>query len=281
MNSTQTYWDINGVSLQNLAWNIKTWGGNLQAPPPSRGEDLVISGASGQRAMRRVPDARQLTFSMWVVGAKADGTPPDDGEVRLFFERNWRQLRKLFWNEAREFVLTRRWIDDNGVLHNASAIARYDSGLDLSMTGEMRAEFSVDVLLAQPFFVESRISVDLPITLVASAISVDNPGDYSTNRIKLSVTGPTPAGLELAIGTAKIKIDSAIASNRRLEIDVHKKTAYLLDSTTNVYAGNLIGGISFYGNWDWAELPTGRSRFSYDLASSTGSINLAFSPVYL
>ena len=280
MITTQTYWDINGIPLQTMAWNVTTWGGSLQAPPPSRGRDVVVSGVPGQRAMPRTPDARILTFKMWVLGADEDGLPPVDAEARDFFERNWRMLRKTFWNQTKEFVLTRRWIDDNGVLHAASAIARYDSGLDLSMTGTLRADFTVDVLLADPFFVEEPKQKAISATGGAVA-SLNNEGDFPTTHLVLTLQGPIPAGAQVSIGTTSLIIDTAIASDRYVRIDNKARTAYLHTTPGGVFVDNFISEISFIGGWGWLAAYPGTFAMEYNGTTDTGTITLDYSALYL
>ena len=70
-NSTDTYWSVNGVSLQTLGFNITTDGDH--APPPLRGDDDLIPYRVGQVLQDRIPNSRTLPFKMWAIGMDEDG----------------------------------------------------------------------------------------------------------------------------------------------------------------------------------------------------------------
>lgn len=107
-NSTQYFWSVDGVSLQTFAYNITTAGGSKQAPPPLRGSDLKIPYRPGQVFVPRIPDSREITLEMWVIGADADGNIPR-GTSRQLYEDNLKMLRNLLWNPSKTISLTKRW----------------------------------------------------------------------------------------------------------------------------------------------------------------------------
>ncbi|AMM44297.1 minor tail protein [Arthrobacter phage Kitkat] len=70
-NSTAEYWDVDGVSLQTYAQNIKSWGGSREGVPPLRGDDKLIPFMPGRRFVKKVPDSRTLTLEGWIAGQEA------------------------------------------------------------------------------------------------------------------------------------------------------------------------------------------------------------------
>lgn len=162
-NSTPTYWSVDGESLQTYAYNIQTWGGDAQGVPPLRGDDVTVPFAEGELWQEKVPGARTISFNMWVVGANPDGSLPTEGSSRELFERNWRKLRALFWNPRKQITLTKRFKDWNtGQIVSASAKAQFASGLQPTMNGTQRAQFTVQLKLTDPFFygdVEESIDI--------------------------------------------------------------------------------------------------------------------------
>src|SRR6187431_1687523 len=100
--TTDVYWDINGVPLATLAYNISTYGGDIQSPPPLRGEDLTIPYRPGTIFLQRRPNGRSMTISMWVQGSDVDGKAPTSVTARAEFEKNFKMLRNLFWNQGKQ-----------------------------------------------------------------------------------------------------------------------------------------------------------------------------------
>lgn len=160
-NSTAQFWDADGTSLQTLARNLKTWGGDREGVPDFRGEDTLVPYRAGRKWVPKVPDSRTIGLSGWVVGANDDGTI---GDVETF-RKNWKVLRRLLWTPGRQIALTRRWLDpDTGLLVTATAMAEYAGGLTPEMTGPNRADFQVDLHLADPFFYGEPVVVELTST---------------------------------------------------------------------------------------------------------------------
>lgn len=85
VNSTEEYWDVDGVSLQTLVQNLSSWGADREGVPDLRGSDAVIPSAPGERFMAKQPGARTITLDGWLTGAKETLTP---------------LYRNLAWNPA-------------------------------------------------------------------------------------------------------------------------------------------------------------------------------------
>lgn len=85
VNSTDEFWDVDGVSLQTLTQNLKSIGGDRMAPPPLRGDNPVVPGAPGSSFVAKMPGERTMTLEGWVTGSRETLTP---------------MHRNLAWNPA-------------------------------------------------------------------------------------------------------------------------------------------------------------------------------------
>ena len=178
--TTEEWWGVGEVSLQTLAWNIVTLGGDRLAPPPLRGDPLLVPYRPGRVLGPRIPDARVITLGMWVQGSETDGTPPPPGTSHhKKFMENFRTLRSLLWTPDGEFDLTKRL--DTGEVVTAKAM--FAGGLAPSMNGNAHGAFTVDLYLADPFFYGSEVSVP-----VSGTVTIDNPGDWTTFNIELDMS---------------------------------------------------------------------------------------------
>lgn len=188
MNSTDVYWEVDGESLQTYAHNIVSWGGDREAPPSLRGGDLTIPYAPGRTWLPRTPDSRTVTLGMWVTGANPDGTIPADGDQRALFEKNWKALRRLLWTPRRQISITKRFrLFGDSTIHTATAKGQFVSGLNPTMNGAMRAAFTVDILLSDPYFYGEPIELELSSQEPVKDFEI--LGDDRTMRIDTEITG--------------------------------------------------------------------------------------------
>lgn len=186
-NTTQTYWDVDGVSLQTYAYNITTWGGDKQAPPPLRGEDVLIPYRPGRTWVPKEADSRTITLEMWVQGSLPNGSVPS-GPQKLEFQNNLRILRNLFWDPKRQITLTKRW-DIGGAVMVASAKASFAGGFIPSMHGSSHASFSVELYLADPYFYGPEITHNFNNGAASQAQIIFIQGDEATTAVKVQFYG--------------------------------------------------------------------------------------------
>lgn len=206
-NSTQYYWSVDGVSLQTYAYNIETWGGDAQSPPPLRGGDTVIPYAVGETYHRKVPGARTISFGMWVVGANKDGSIPQGGSSRKLFEENWRKLRSLLWNPNRQIELTKRFKDwTTGQMVEATAKAEFAGGLAPTMNGTQRAVFTVQLRLADPFFYGKEKTVSINAMVEEARNYAKNPTP-SRNAVGYSTVVPDGLTSREVVGGERFTVD--------------------------------------------------------------------------
>lgn len=166
MITTEETWEIDGVPLNTLAYNIVSLSGNREGPPPVRGENLMVPLRPGKIWVERFPDERVITLGMWVQGSDDDGNPPDDIGLRRQFRANWDLLVRTLYTPWRQMKVTKKWRDpETGDLKSASAMANYGGGMDAMVRdgGPHRGVFTVDLVLAEPYFyddVERVIQLD-------------------------------------------------------------------------------------------------------------------------
>lgn len=273
-NSTDRYWAVDGKSLQTYAFNIVSWGGDRSAPPSLRGSNIAIPFQTGQTFMPKVPDSRNMTLAMWVLGCNEDGSIPKTLNQRAQFEANWAKLRALLWQPYREFALSKRVLYPDGKLHTVTAKAQFAGGLNLSMTGSHRADFTVDITLADPYFygdgIEQGIGPSTQFTVLGDArttkISLDLAGAKTNPSVYLTVPGsPDPY----------VTYNGTINAGDTLTLDVDQAVATYRTSggTTSTRTGLITNGNSY----SWMYLDPGTNT----VRSPAGSGTLNYQPAFL
>jgi len=181
-NSTEVFWDIDGVSLQTYAYNIETWGGDRQSVPSLRGNDITIPYAAGSFWVPKIPDSRSISIAGWVVGATEDGDIPLDSNKREVFEANWNMLKRLMWTPHRQVKLTKRWKEyGSDEVLEATALAQFTGGLSPTMTGTSRATFVVQLQLADPFFYGAEEETIVNSFQIEGVNYANNPSPQKTS----------------------------------------------------------------------------------------------------
>lgn len=205
--TTDNYMSVDGVPLNTFAYNITTWGGDREAPPALRGQDITIPGRRGKTFISKVEDSRTITLNMWVQGCLPNGDVPDSGDARAEFEHNFKMLRRLLFTPRRQVSLTKRFRDysaetttsrnspgygqtgygdgsfgaaEAGGIITATGKAQFAGGLNIAMTGRHRGIFSVDLLMTDPYFYTDYISVPTMYATGTSSRQFDVQGDGRT-----------------------------------------------------------------------------------------------------
>ncbi|QOP66168.1 minor tail protein [Arthrobacter phage DanielleIgnace] len=219
-NSTAEYWDVDGVSLQTFAQNIKSWGGSREGVPPLRGEDQLIPYMPGRRFVKKVPDSRTITLKGWVAGMEA---------VDTIVRRN------MFWNSVP--ATTTSWSAIPGTGGTAALSVMPASGITpAGIVPYMRATWSVQGSSGSAGFL---ITASLP---GGKAGDVRSLSVWSRMNQPLSATmlfrfrsGATPVGQLLpayAVQTVnqwtEWRLDGAVAT-----ADWDSMQAYLLINNSN------------------------------------------------
>jgi hypothetical protein len=179
---------VDGVALNTMAFNIKTYEGRVNVP--ARKGDLIEAVADhGSIAVTDRPfqTGRQI-LGMWILGCDEDGNVPTT--YRVEFEKNRQKLIRLF---ARGKLMTLQQTRPDGTVLQCQGIVT--DAIDIStMAGATRAEFNVGIDIPRVFWedtatsaADSGASITLPKTLTLTGlVNASAP----TSDIVTTVTGP-------------------------------------------------------------------------------------------
>lgn len=303
MNSTETFWSVDGVSLQTFAFNITTLGGDRMAPPPVRRSSQKVPYMIGSRWTPGVPDEKTITLGMWVQGSDENGFPPTDEHLKRRWDRNWRMLRKLLWTPRRQFTLTKRfWLltdeleaagvdttgmtqDGDWTLYSASAKGTYNGGLSPTMNGQAHGIFTVDILLNDPFFygpeIEIPFSIDTGGVLPGPTQEILILGDDRTMNIEVDFEGPLTSPVvtnETESQLLYVRYASEVPDDESATVRVMPFTA------THYPSGEpygVSGNVQHEGDLYWLYIEPGMTTLSLDAQSGTGVATLRYRPAWV
>lgn len=193
--TTDEFWDVDGVGLNTFAWNLSTFDGR-SGIPLLKGDNIVSGDRPGAKWRRKPADQRTITLAMWVQGVNLQGHPVND--MREVFNANHRAIKKMFAVFDRQIVLTRRLRlpppDDNVVL---TALVEPASNLDVTMQGPAHATMTIDLLMADPFWYAPEISVNIPLfPSLGKGTAYPLPNPFGFGSVQSSDWPPTlnPSG---------------------------------------------------------------------------------------
>lgn len=280
MNTTQEYWEVDGQSLQTYAFNITTWGGDRQTPPPLRGDNITVPHSVGRKFVPKTPDSQVKTLSMWVVGAEEDGSAPLGGDRARLFQENWEKLRKLLWTPYRELTVTKRIRHPvSGLWVPVTGKAQYVGGLTPSMLGGAAAMFTVDLYFADPFFYGDPEVIDF--TLAEESQEFVTLGDSLTNSITIEFMGalvnPKISNVEAPEIWVKYAAVLASGDSAKIQVKDFKATHYPASSVSYKAAGR----VQHAGAHSWMELEEGPSNLVFSADSGLGTARLTYLPRWL
>lgn len=271
------FWSLNGVNLQSHAYNIQTFGGSRSGVPGLRGEDVELAYRPGKMPGPRYADARVITLAMWVKDTAADGSRTKS--ARKHFLENWNMLKRLFWNQGREMILTRRWDEGSGLI-TADATVRFGGGLEPDMIGPTAARFTVDLVMANPFFYGQQQTV---VVAASGSTNFTNPGDVDSTGFGVEVeftgaltnpqlTNVTPApDVWLKAGTSIASLDEV-----RVNLDPDIMTCDRVSDDAD-----LLSTLSHGGSHYWMVVVPGSNQIQLTQSSGAGQATLKYRPVYL
>lgn len=278
-NSSEEYWEIDGVSLNQYCWAIKSVGGSRLAVPKLRGDNTLLPFRDGRAFRSKNADSRVITLAMYVAGIDPSTDQPHTSKQKVQFNDNWKTLQRLFWSPDEQLTLTRRWWENSTtpVLRTATALCELAGTMDPTMTGRTRADFAVDLLLSDPYFYGPEISVNLATTGTAT---VTNPGDvpvWSTINITLNgeLVSPTITNQSIT-PNVWMQVNTAVIAN---PINISVADFTVINSFDN---SNLTGTVTHSGFRGWMKLNPGNNTLKLtSTGNSTGNAVLKFKPAYL
>lgn len=278
-NSSEEYWEIDGVSLNQYCWSIKTIGGSRLAVPKLRGDNTLFPFRDGRAFRPKYADSRVITLAMWVAGVNPATDQPRVSNQDVQFNDNWKTLQKLFWSPDQQLTVTRRWWENAAtpVLRTATAKAELAGTMDPTMTGRTRADFAVDLLLADPYFYGPEITTNL---VVDDEVIVNNPGDISTwISLKIELNGQlaSPVITNLTTNpTTWMRVNTLVTSNA-VNVDVGNFVV-----TNTLDNSSLLSSVTHSGFEGWMKLLPGNNTLKLTSnGASTGNAVLKFKPAYL
>ena len=278
----EEYWDVQWTdgqwySLHDYARHVESIYGARTNVPSLRGSNVAVYGKPGQLHQPKMADQRVITLQGWVSNVDETDKPIGDDCGPQGVNTNWRMLRRLLWREnGAQFPLRRRWVDENGDLVMATAMAEYSGGLDLSQHVIEAGAWTCDLTLADPYFygeVESTtLAKDTPQLIT-------NIGDVPASKIMIefedqlqnpTITNSTPNP------DVWVRLGSAVASADKVTLDVDAFTA-IRDSDD----ANLIGAVTRSGARPWMVLSPGGNTLTLTATSGSGTADLSWQPAYL
>lgn len=270
---TETY-TVDGTDLRTYAWNIDTLSGTGRLPAKV-GDNVRIPFRHGRTWKAKTYDSRVETLSMWVHGCAADGTVPAAGE-RATFNANLRALKRLFAPTGRQLHLERTLEFPAGE-ETHTALAEVTSTIDPIFAGALSAAFTVDLLMADPWWYGSQQATDV----TSAGATVTNPGDVEATAMIISLVGPlTNPRLRNASVTPVVDVRYAgtIAAGQTVTLDTDAFTA--VDGSGNVVTGK----VSHAGALPWMVLEPGANAMQLANylggAVGSGKAAVAFRPPY-
>lgn len=280
-NSSEEYWSVDGVSLHQYGWSVATVGGSRYDVPTRRGENIKLAYRPGEVHRNKIVEPRVISLIMWMTGTDpANGNAADDPMVQ--WNDNWDYLRRLFYKPGGEQItLTRRWkltISGSPTLLAADAEAELADALNPKMTGRFRNEFSVDLLLADPFFYGAQ---ETETFALSTPNTVTNAGHEiaAHNHMEVDFIGPlTDPRLTNATPAPDVWVQytGSIASGQTLRLSIPNFTATRVSDSAN-----LIAGISHSGTRHWMALAPGNNSLTLTASAGSGSAELRYRPPYI
>lgn len=257
--TTAIYWEASGLPLNNLAWSVKTLGGDRNSPAEPRGDNVKLPFKKGSLWVRKMKEAKSLTLPMWMDPFNTDGSVDLALTMEQKFHANWKTLLDAF-DTGGQFDLKKRWWSGN-TIKDATARAELIGGMEPTISGnQYHAEFNVDLELADPYFYKAVASQAL-----GAAVTII--GDVPTDHVVLTLTSGTNPRVTFPGGNW-IQFNGVIGGTP-VVIDLSKCTAKI----GSVFVNGSISRNSQFIEWPYLApgaqtlvLSTGAGTFTYDAA---------------
>jgi hypothetical protein len=251
------------ISLAQAWLTTSTIGGSRFGMPGYRGNDYEVPYKAGLLHRPKFPNARTVSLVMSVSGTDpVTGLPASQDQV-LAWNNNFQYIRQAFWvNDplgSAQGKLTRRWFLTQGGVNQviaATAMAELGGTMDPTMTGRTRSDFTVDLVLSDPFFYGAQQSVTAGIggitTLTALGEGIVGFGYASAvNSFTCQLTGPLSfptllnATAVSAAGPVSFTYNAAVASGETVTVD------FLADTAMSSTGANVSGKIGHAASRMW------------------------------
>lgn len=279
-NNTTEWWALNGISLHQRGWSVTTIGGERYNLPTRRGQNIDYAYLPGSVHRNKTPESRVINLLMFMAGADPATGDPHPSDQVLQWNDNWETLRRLLWSPSgSQLTLTRRTkLTSAGGVLVADALVEMVGQMNPTMTGRTRAEFAIELLMADPFFYGAQQTQALtkdvihPVTNLGHDIAKSN---FMSVDLVGPLTNPVVTNLSTTPNTAFAYVGT-IASGSTLKVNVSQFQALLTPANTNQ-----IAKITHTGNRNWFALNPGVNNVRLTATSGTGTGLLRWRPPYV
>lgn len=271
-------WFWSGLALSQKWWNIATFGGSRSGIPTLRGQDIQVPYRAGQAWRAKYPDERTISLTMWLDGSGSANNAWPAADPRLAFNDNWQLLRKSFFTRGAsgsvQGQLQRNWYFTQGgspTLVQSTAMAEIAGSMDLTMNGRLGAAFTVDLLLADPYFygaqqTQACTGLTNTVTNLGEGVAGEGfPSAVSTFSVQCS------APCTVTNSTAGISFVLASGPSYPVTVDVMNGTI------TDNAGASAAGKFSHSGARLWMGLLSGANS----IAVSAGTATFVWCPPYV
>lgn len=279
MPSSAEWWSIDGESLHQYGWSVATVGGSRYDLPARRGENIRVAYRPGALHRPKLADQRVVQLIMWLTGTDpATGGAVADPTLR--WNDSWDFLRRLVWKpDGAQVTLTRRWrltVDGAPTLVEASALAEIADSMAPAMTGRTRSDFTMTLLLADPYYYGGQVTTPIPLDTPTSVVNRGH--DIAAhNGVQVDLIGPL-TNPRLTNSTPNpdvwVQLDT-VPAGQTVTLDVGAFTATRSDGA------NVINDIVHSGSRWWMGLLSGANTLTLTADSGTGSAVLRHQPPYV
>lgn len=283
-NNSPEFWSIDGISLHQFGWSVATLGGSRFALPELKGGNIEVAYRPGKKHRHnKLPDERVTSLIMWMTGTDpATGLLPEDDNARVQWNNNWNALRRLVWKpNGTQVTLTRRWeltdpITELPVVVVASAQAQIFNTMEPEMQGRARSTFSIDLVLADPYFYGDEVEEVIPLS---TPTTVNNPGDDIASFYGMqvdfvgSLTNPILVNSSTSPDIDLRLISTTIGSGSTVTLDMN---TYTIDPVAVP-----LGNVRRTGARAWFGLFPGDNVITLTASGGSGHAVVRYRPVYV
>jgi hypothetical protein len=235
---------------------------------------------AGQLWRAKYPDERTVTLTMWTDSQMSANQSYPAADPRRAFNDNWQALRAAFFTRGAQGglqgQLQRNWyLTQSGTptMVTSTAMAEIAGSMDPTMNGRTSAAFSVDLLLADPYFMGAPRTQTITTaggTITALGEGVVGEGFASAVN---SFTVKISQASTVTNSTAGVSVTHSGAGvvTWPVTIDVLRYTA--LDAVGN----NVVGGLTHVGSRMWQCLLSGANV----IAVTAGTAIFGWSDCYV
>lgn len=265
-------WHFGGIALNTPAWNVEQISEGIGVPG-KRGENLQVPFLSGRRWKKKIFDDRHVILNFWVRGVdKTTGLVPAGQTQYETLLQNIDYLSGIFGSRGQKTL--RRTFPD-GTYREAQAEV-YNSLPFPIVHPQRHAKFSVDFLLADPFFYAPSKTTDTQtVNETTEEYTVNNPGTAPATKMIITLDGPLESPkIENTTTGVWLQYNGSIGTGEQVVINTE-------DFACELDGDNMISAIKHAGDMSWMILDPGDNSIEITCDSApSGSAKFEFYAPY-